>query len=243
MARGVAGPARGWPAAAVAAGLLFTALAVLLGTRGWAPFGFERAAVDWSAAHRPPAARTAAVAVTSLGSGVAPYLLALAAGYVTVRARPAARPPGRAVPVLLAPVLWLVAGQLLRLGLVHAFARPRPPRASWGTTAAGFSFPSGHAFTSAVCAGLLAVCVARARPSVGRVTGGAVTTGAVTVAAVFAVSVGLSRVYLGVHWPLDVLGGWLLAAMWLAIGTAVLRLPGRTAARRGARPPVKPPGA
>ncbi|MFJ4183733.1 phosphatase PAP2 family protein [Kitasatospora sp. NPDC089509] len=200
-------------AAAVTA-LLFAVLAALLADHAWGPYDFERAADDWSAAHRPAAARTAAVVVTSLGSAVVPYLLALAAGALAVRALPAPRPPRRAALLLLAPLLWLIVGQLVRLGLMQAFARPRPPRVDWATGASGFSFPSGHSFTAAVCAGLFALAVARVRPS---------ATGAVVAGAVgFAVAVGLSRIYLGVHWPLDVLGGWLLAAGWLALGTAVL---------------------
>ncbi|MFE5586554.1 phosphatase PAP2 family protein [Kitasatospora sp. NPDC056531] len=205
--------------------LLFTALAALLAGQDWAPFGFERSANDWSAAHRPGAARAVAVVITDLGSGVVPYLLALAAGAVTVRAVPAPRPPRRTVTVLLAPVLWLVAGQLVRLGLMYAFDRPRPPRANWAADASGYSFPSGHSFTSAVCAGLLAMAVVRAHPAARAAAAGA---------AVFAGLVGLSRIYLGVHWPLDVLGGWLLGCAWLAVGAAVL-------------PPVRrtelPPGA
>ncbi|MFD5465929.1 phosphatase PAP2 family protein [Kitasatospora sp. NPDC127059] len=205
-------PRRRWPVAAAVGLLLFAALAALLADHGWAPYGFERDANDWSAAHRPPAARAAAVVVTSLGSAVVPYLLALTAGAVAVRALPVPRPSRLAVPLFLAPVLWLIAGQLVRLGLMHVFARPRPPRPSWATDASGFSFPSGHSFTAAACAGLLALAVARARPTAAR--------GAAAGAALFAVAVGLSRIYLGVHWPLDVLGGWLLAAGWLALGTA-----------------------
>ncbi|MEV7603087.1 phosphatase PAP2 family protein [Kitasatospora sp. NPDC089797] len=206
------------PVAAAVALLLFAALAALLADRGWAPYGFERAADDWSAAHRPAAARTAAVVVTSLGSAVVPYLLTLAAGALAVRALPAPRPRRRATLLLLAPLLWLALGQLVRLGLMQVFARPRPPRAGWATAASGFSFPSGHSFTAAVCAGLLGLAVARARPA----AAGAALAGAVG----FAVAVGLSRVYLAVHWPLDVLGGWLLAAGWLALGAAVLPRPG-----------------
>ncbi|MFJ9773247.1 phosphatase PAP2 family protein [Kitasatospora sp. NPDC101157] len=203
--------------------VLFAALAALLASRGWAPYGFERDANDWSAAHRPAAARTVAVVITSLGSGAVPYLLALAAGAVALLALPAPRPPRRAAVALLAPLLWLVLGQLLRTGLMHLFARPRPPRPNWAADAAGFSFPSGHSFTSAVCAGLLALAVARARP--------AAAPAATAIAVVLAAAVGLSRIYLGVHWPLDVLGGWLLATAWLALGAAAVR-----AAVRASRP-------
>ncbi|MFE3501791.1 phosphatase PAP2 family protein [Kitasatospora sp. NPDC059160] len=220
---------RRWAAAAAAALLLFAALAALLAEHGWAPYGFERDAADWSTAHRPSAARTAAAAVTSLGTGAVPYLLALAAGAVTVRALPAPRPTRRAVLLLLAPLLWLLAGQLLRYGLMAACARPRPPHADWATAASGFSFPSGHSFTSALCAGLLALAVTRAHP--------AATRAAVAGALLFAAAVGLSRIYLGVHWPLDVLGGWLLAAGWLALGTAALP---RVGSRRARQPSPAP---
>ncbi|MEU8512853.1 phosphatase PAP2 family protein [Kitasatospora sp. NPDC048722] len=203
-----------WPMVAGVAFVLFAALAALLAGRSWAPYGFERDANDWSAAHRPSAARAVAVVITSPGSGALPYLLALAAGAVALRGLPAPRPPARTAVLLLAPVLWLGLGQLVRLGLMHALSRPRPPRPNWAVDASGFAFPSGHSFTSAVCAGLLALAVARARPAASR--------SAAALAAVFAAAVGLSRVYLGVHWPLDVLGGWLLATGWLALGCTVM---------------------
>ncbi|MFD7735101.1 phosphatase PAP2 family protein [Kitasatospora phosalacinea] len=196
---------------------VFAVIALLVGSNGWAPFGFERAAVERAVAHRPSAAVTAARAVTSLGTGVFPYLLALAAGVVLVRAGRPHRSGRAAAAVVLAPVLWLVAGQLLRQGLMHGFGRPRPPAADWAFTPSGFAFPSGHAFTSAVGAGLLALAVARARPGARRV--------AAALALVFAAVIGASRVYLGVHWPLDVIGGWLLAAAWLLLGVALLRTP------------------
>ncbi|MFJ5885101.1 phosphatase PAP2 family protein [Kitasatospora cineracea] len=209
---------------ASACGGAFALLAVVVAVHGWAPFGFEAAAVRWGVAHRPGWARSVAMAVTSLGTDVFPYLLALAAGAVAVRSGRAAGAAGarRAAAVLLAPLVWLVAGQLLRQGLMRAFARPRPPVADWAFDASGFSFPSGHAFTSALSAGLLALAVARARPSAARA--------ATAVAALFTFVIGLTRVYLGVHWPLDVLGGWLLAAAWLALGAWLLGL----RAQRGA---------
>ncbi|RPE36618.1 phosphatase PAP2 family protein [Kitasatospora cineracea] len=216
-----------------ACGGAFALLAVVVAVHGWAPFGFEAAAVRWGVAHRPGWARSLAMAVTSLGTDVFPYLLALAAGAVAVRS---GRPTGARLPVgarrsagvLLAPLVWLVAGQLLRQGLMRAFARPRPPVADWAFDASGFAFPSGHAFTSALSAGLLALAVARARPRAARF--------AAAGAALFAGVIGFTRVYLGVHWPLDVLGGWLLASAWLALGGWLLGRLGLRAQRgAGAR--------
>ncbi|MFJ3793969.1 hypothetical protein [Kitasatospora sp. NPDC090091] len=155
---------RGRPFVLAAAWPAFLAIAVVVAAHDWRPFAFEQAAVDRCVAHRPPAARTAAMAVTSLGTGVAPYLLALAAGVIAARTTGSPKPRRTVVRVLLLPVVWLALGQLLRQGLMHAFGRPRPPETDWAFTASGFAFPSGHAFTSALCAGLLALAVARARP-------------------------------------------------------------------------------
>ncbi|WP_051732191.1 phosphatase PAP2 family protein [Kitasatospora phosalacinea] len=202
---------------APACGGAFALLTLAVAVHGWIPFAFEAAAVRWGVTHRPPVARSLAVAVTALGTDVFPYLLALAAGAFSVRSR---RPSGRRrrTLVLLAPAVWLAAGQLLRQALMHGFARPRPPAAGWAFDASAFSFPSGHAFTSALSAGLLAAAVSRARPSA--------TRAAAAGAALFAAAIGFTRVFLGVHWPLDVLGGWLLAGGWLSLGAALLpRLP------------------
>ncbi|RKE17227.1 phosphatase PAP2 family protein [Streptomyces sp. TLI_171] len=200
--------------AALGCGVAFAVLAAVLAAHGWAPFGFERAAVSWCVAHRPPAARTVATAVTALGTGVFPYLLALAAGAWAARAARPLAPARTAAAIVLAPVAWLAAGQLVRQALVHGFGRPRPPVTDWAFTASGFAFPSGHAFTSALSAGLLALSVARTRPGRARA--------ATAAALAFGGVIGLSRIYLGVHWPLDVVGGWLLAAAWLALGVRVL---------------------
>ncbi|WP_406086341.1 phosphatase PAP2 family protein [Kitasatospora purpeofusca] len=206
---------------------VFATVAALVAAHGWAPFGFERGALDWVVAHRPhPAERTAEL-LTDLGTGVFSYLFALAAGVLAARATRPHRSRPAAVAVLLAPAAWLAAGQLLRQGLMHGFGRPRPPAADWAFTAHDFAFPSGHAFTAALSAGLLALAVAMARPSAARP--------AATAAAVFAVLIGCTRVYLGVHWPLDVLAGWLLAVAWLALGVLLFRK--RLGALRGDHAP------
>ncbi len=213
---------RQWPVVLSAAWVLFAGLAVVLALHGWRSFGFERAAIEWSAHHRPAPGRRAAVGVTVLGTGAPPYLIALAAGTVLARGDRGARTRRGNAVLLLGPLLWLVGGQLLREALMYAFGRPRPSSAHWAVAATGFSFPSGHSFSSAVCAGLLALAIARRRPSWARTARAA--------AVLYAVAVGLSRVYVGVHWPLDVVGSWLLAAGWLAAGSAVLdRTGGATA--------------
>ncbi|MGW4383524.1 phosphatase PAP2 family protein [Kitasatospora sp. NPDC004531] len=195
-----------WAAFGVAAGVL--------AGHDWGPFGFERALLDWCVAHRPGVAVSAATVVTACGAAPLPALLALAAGVLTAR-----RVRGPVAVLFLAPSVWLLLGQGLRQLLMHAFGRPRPPLADRAVHASGFAFPSGHAFTAAAAAGLLALAVALARPASAR----AAAVGAL----VFAGAVGASRVYLGVHWALDVLGGWLLAAGWLALGTLIARAASR----------------
>jgi membrane-associated phospholipid phosphatase len=91
-----------------------------------------------------------------------------------------------------------------------AFAQPRPPTAWMAVTATGYGFPSGHTTLSAMYI-VLAHFIARRQPRWRTrvfVYGAGVT---------LAVLIGASRVFLGVHWPTDVIGGWALAAAWMGI--------------------------
>lgn len=73
------------------------------------------------------------------------------------------------------------------------------------------SFPSGHTLNAVVVAGVVAyLLILRRHTQHGRVI-------TVAVAAAFALTIGLSRVYLGHHWFTDVLAAWVLGAAWLAI--------------------------
>jgi len=103
----------------------------------------------------------------------------------------------------------------VRLLFSDVVRRPRPPMPDWATVAGGYSFPSGHTNAATIGAGMLAWALTRHLRS--RRSRAAVWT----VAVVWAGAVGLTRVVLGVHWPLDVVGGWLLGAGWLA-GMAVV---------------------
>lgn len=121
-----------------------------------------------------------------------------------------------------------VAGaMMLSAALKFAIMRPRPEVVPYLGGFAGSSFPSSHAMLSAAVYGVLALSVAQMTPS--RVRRGQICS----VAAAIAVIVGLSRLYLGVHWPTDVLAGWCFGAAWVALYAALLP----HASRRDHAPP------
>ena len=100
-----------------------------------------------------------------------------------------------------------ILSELLKLG----FDRSRPELVAHLSHAYSSSFPSGHAMLSAVTYLTLGVLLARAHER--RRTKVIVITYGITLT----VLIGLSRVYLGVHWPTDVLAGWALGAAWAAL--------------------------
>lgn len=187
--------------------LSFGALALWGHLAQWQPLPPDTALHNWSTAHRSEAATTVARALTWTGTGLVPYVLAVAAGLFAGRTR-----YERALTVL-AAVLCLAIGQALRFGAMQLFARERPPGEDWATHASRYSFPSGHATTSALVAGVLILAVLLRGPARRRL--------AVLLIATWGFAVGLTRVYLGVHWFTDVLGGWLFAGTVVGLMTAV----------------------
>lgn len=122
---------------------------------------------------------------------------------------------GRSALMLIA---MLLAGALLTEASKALLLRPRPDLMVWWTHADGWSLPSGHATGAALAYGAAGWLVARTVAPPWRAN-------AVRLAALLLVLlVGLSRLWLGVHWPLDVLAGWLLGGTlaatvcWLAAG-------------------------
>lgn len=100
------------------------------------------------------------------------------------------------------------------------YGRPRPDLVPHGSYVYSGSFPSGHSTLSAATFLTLAVLVSSLEPR--RRTKALVYALALALLA----TVGFSRVYLGVHWPSDVIAGWSLGAAWAFVAWVVLRLIG-----------------
>ncbi|MFE7644841.1 phosphatase PAP2 family protein [Streptomyces phaeoluteigriseus] len=114
--------------------------------------------------------------------------------------------------------VWLVTvsavGTVLQQGLKAALGRDRPVWTDPVDSAHYAAYPSGHALTATVVLGLLLWLLHR------HGVGPALWRTAVAVVAVSVAGVGLTRVWLGVHWPTDVLGGWLMGAMLVSLAIA-----------------------
>lgn len=118
--------------------------------------------------------------------------------------------------LVLAPLLWaghrrsaawlagmMAGGTLLNLGLKQIYAAPRPDLLPHLDIVHSYSFPSGHSAGNMMFFGALAL-----------LAGGRV---AQAMAATMILMIGVSRVWLGVHWPSDVLAGWIEGLGWLAL--------------------------
>jgi undecaprenyl-diphosphatase len=105
----------------------------------------------------------------------------------------------------------IVGGMLLSTALKIGFERPRPDLVPAATRVYTASFPSGHARLSASTYLTLGALLARAEER------RRVKAFLIGVAVTLTVLVGASRVYLGVHWPSDVLAGWCVGAAWASL--------------------------
>ncbi|MEO8247313.1 MAG: phosphatase PAP2 family protein [Chloroflexota bacterium] len=105
-------------------------------------------------------------------------------------------------------------GALANSTIKLVVARPRPDVLTPIVVEPGYSFPSGHSLSAMVAYGVIAVLVARSGlPRWARAVIIGLLAGLVAM-------VGLSRVYLGAHYPTDVIGGWLIGFAWVTLFAA-----------------------
>lgn len=162
----------------------------------------DRPIVAWLAAHREPVLTTVMRTLSMVGSPVS------AAGAAVIVCAAVAWRSRSWLPV--ATVAIGLAGFALAATVVKLeMARPRPPLPYAVMAVDGYSFPSGHALGVATATLISAWAIARwlIHAWNGQI---AVWTTAIIIIG----GVGFSRVYLGVHYPSDVIAGWLLGAIW-----------------------------
>jgi undecaprenyl-diphosphatase len=151
----------------------------------------------------PPWLEEAARDITGLGGYAVLTLLTLATLAYLVLAR-----KERAALLVIAAV---IGGMMLSTALKMGFDRPRPDLVPYGTRVYTASFPSGHAMLSAVVYLTLGALLARIHPR------RRIKAFFLGFALILTLLVGTSRVYLGVHWPSDVLAGWCVGAAWASL--------------------------
>lgn len=145
--------------------------------------------------------------VTGLGSTVVLTFATLAVtGFFLLR-----REHHLAIYVAIAVTTGSIASVLLKSG----FDRPRPDLVAHGQHVYTASFPSGHSMLSAIVFLTLGALVASAQRE--RV----MQLYVLGLSALLALAVGVSRIYLGVHWPTDVLGGWAAGTGWALMCWAI----------------------
>ena len=198
--------------------LLVGAIVAILGTLGIAMLGeevkegatqgFDVAILEWMKTQHTPTMTRVATEITYLGTGTVVLMI------VGVSALFLWHTEHKLSARLL---LFAVAGSLVLNNVLKLyFGRQRPSVFDWETHASSSSFPSGHAMSATVCYGTVAYLVMRLQKHhLSRVA---------TALAGFALIIAIcaTRLYLGVHYPTDVIGGIVLGIAWSGFCMAVL---------------------
>lgn len=138
--------------------------------------------------------------LTGLGSfGVLTLITLSALGFLLLERK-------RHAAILLA--VAVLGGVVLTNVLKIGFDRPRPPLSDYEPLLWTASFPSGHSTMAAVVYLTIGALIARVRPDP------RVRAYVLILSVLVALIIGLSRIYLGVHWPTDVLAGWAVGSAW-----------------------------
>jgi undecaprenyl-diphosphatase len=206
-------------AVAILGTVAFAALG--LHVRSGATQAFDVAVMRWMGAHQTKALSYAAEQLTHLGTGI--VVLAVVGVAALLLWNTAHKHSAR---LLLAAVAGnIVLNNVLKL----LFDRPRPDVFVWQTTALSSSFPSGHAMSATVCYGTVAYLAARLQK---HHWARALTLGS---AALLILLICVTRMYLGVHYPSDVIAGMLVGLAWAGFCMATLEASLVLARRRAPR--------
>jgi undecaprenyl-diphosphatase len=169
---------------------------------------FDDAVLVWMGAHRAPWLEHSLLEITALGTGLVVLMVAAVAALFL------ALTEHRYSAFLL---LFATAGGIALNGVLkHYFHRPRPRIIVWETHASTSSFPSGHAMNAIIVYATIAYLAARLekRPWQRWLT--------LIVASAAIVLTALSRVYLGVHYPSDIVAGLIIGLAWVGFCLAGL---------------------
>lgn len=157
----------------------------------------------------PPAVQEAARDVTALGGVTVLGLLTVAtAGFLALDGK-----KHMALFVCGAVISGLIASTILK----NAFHRPRPNLVPHQVYVSTSSFPSGHSMMSAITYLALGALLARSQQR------RRLKAYFLLLAVLLTTLVGLTRIYLGVHWPTDVLAGWTAGAVWALLSWLAAR--------------------
>lgn len=217
LLRFIARHVRGFWAALAA----FLTVGVLIGLAAAALFGalaglvnegltqrLDESVLRWLGARRSPALDEIMLDITTLGDGVVLIMIAVIASvflWITHHRW--------SVYILM---IGMIGGKLLNSLLKAAFDRTRPSVVEWMYEVTSPSFPSGHAMGAFVTYGTVAYLVGRlgSTPRLRRATW--------LLAALMILAIGISRMYLGVHYPSDVIAGFVAGLAWLGFVIASL---------------------
>lgn len=145
--------------------------------------------------------------ITGLGGvGILTFFTLISAAYMLLIKKP---------KMALFIVVAIVSGTLLSFALKYGFDRPRPDLVPHGSYVYTHSFPSGHSLMSALVYFTLGTLLSRIESRK------RVKVFLLAIATLLTVSIGISRVYLGVHWPSDILAGWTVGIFWSILSLMV----------------------
>ena len=185
---------------------------------------FDEAVLRWMERHQNVLLERLMVEVTMLGTWIVVLSIVGVAGlflWLTQHKY-------SALLLLVATAGGIGLNSILKIG----FSRPRPQVFEWGTHVSSSSFPSGHAMSSAVVFITVAYLAARLQKT------HAARLMTLAIAGLIVASICFSRMYLGVHYPSDVLAGVIIGLSWAAFCMATLEAIQRFA-KRNAREILK----